>query len=183
MGIPGVLLIAALDSAAIPIPGGPDAVVMLVSWQRPSLMPMVALAAALGSVLGCYLLYLVGRKGGDLALRHFTPQRREHVKERLRRNDVLAVFVSVIGPPPFPTKIFILSAGVIHMSWRRFVLAVFMGRFLRFLVEGYLGARFGDQAAGILKSHYPAFLIALLLAVIVVLVLKYLVHRRQTNSV
>jgi hypothetical protein len=37
MGIPGLLVISLLDSAAIPLAGGPDAVIMLLSWQRPAL--------------------------------------------------------------------------------------------------------------------------------------------------
>jgi membrane protein YqaA with SNARE-associated domain len=181
LGIPGVVLIAALDSAGIPLPGGPDALVMLISWQRPVLTPFVALAAALGSVLGCYFLYLVGRKSGDVALRSFGEERKERVKERIRRNDWLAVFVAVIGPPPFPTKVFILAAGVVHMSWKRFVVTVFVGRFLRFLGEGYLGAKFGDRAAEILASHYPTIGITLLVGAALVLVVKRFMPRREPD--
>jgi membrane protein DedA with SNARE-associated domain len=183
LGIPGVIVIAAIDSAGIPMPGGPDAVVMLVSWQRPALTVFVALAAALGSVIGCYFLYLVGKKGGDVALSRFDKKKQERVKGWLRRNDWLAVFIAVIGPPPFPTKIFILAAGVIHMSWKRFVLAVFAGRFLRFLGEGYLGARFGDQAAEILKSYYPTIGITLLVAATLFIVARYLMNRKQADAV
>ena len=181
LGIPGVIVIAAIDSAGIPMPGGPDAVVMLVSWQRPSMTVFVALAAALGSVIGCYILYLVGKKGGEVALSRFDPSKKERVKGWLRNNDLITVFIAVIGPPPFPTKIFILGAGVIHMPWKRFVLAVFAGRFLRFLGEGYLGARFGDQAAEVLKSYYPTLLVTLLVGAALFIAARYLVGRRQAD--
>lgn len=181
LGIPGVILIAAIDSAGIPMPGGPDAVVMLVSWQRPALTIVVATAAAVGSVIGCCFLYLVGKKGGDVALSRFDKEKQERVKGWLRKNDLLAVFVAVIGPPPFPTKIFILSAGVIHMSWKRFVSAVFFGRFLRFVGEGYLGARFGDQAADVLKTYYPTIGITLLVAAALVFIVKRLMARGEAN--
>jgi membrane protein YqaA with SNARE-associated domain len=183
LGIPGVIVIAAIDSAGIPMPGGPDAVVMLVSWQRPSLMIVVALAAALGSVIGCYFLYVVGKKGGDVALSRFDEKKKERVKGWLRRNDMLTVFISVVGPPPFPTKVFILAAGVIHMSWKRFVLAVFVGRFLRFLGEGYLGARFGDHAADILKSYYPTIGITLLVVAALFLAARHLMSRKHADAV
>jgi membrane protein YqaA with SNARE-associated domain len=173
LGIPGVFLITALDSSGIPMVGGPDAVIMLVSWQRPAMTPVIAIAAAMGSTIGCYLLYLIGHKGGDLALGRFDKEKQERVKNRLRRNDCLAIFVAVIGPPPFPTKIFILTAGVIYMSWKRFVLTVFAGRFLRYLGEGYLGARFGDQAADVLLSYYPTIGVVLLVVVVTILVIRH----------
>ncbi len=179
LGIPGVILIAALDSAGIPMPGGPDAVVMLVSWQRPALAPLIALAAALGSTVGCYFLYLVGRKGGDYALRGFSEEKRVRVKERLRRHDWLSVFVSVIGPPPFPTKVVILAAGAIQMSWKRFVFAVFFGRILRFLAEGYLGARFGDRAAEVVMDHHLTILVVLVVAVALILGVRRLLPGRD----
>jgi membrane protein YqaA with SNARE-associated domain len=165
------------------MPGGPDAVVMLVSWQRPDLMVFVALAAALGSVIGCYFLYLVGKKGEELALSRFDEKKQERVKGWLRRNDLLAVFLAVIGPPPYPTKVFILAAGVIRMSWKRFVSAVFLGRFLRFLAEGSLGARYGDRAADILKSYYPTIGITLLVAAGLFLVVRHVMGRRQADAV
>ncbi len=176
-----MILIAALDSAGIPMPGGPDAVVMLVSWQRPVLAPLVAMAAALGSTLGCYFLYLVGRKGGDVALRRFGEEKKERVKDRLKRYDWLAVFASVIGPPPFPTKIIILAAGAIQMSWKRFVLAVFCGRLLRFGGEAYLGARFGDRAAEVVRNHHMTILVALLVVVALILVVRRFMPGRDAD--
>jgi len=182
LGIPGLFVVVAIDSAGVPIPGGPDALVMLLSWQRPAMMPIFALTAALGSVVGCYILYLVGRKGGDVALSRFGPERRERVMAKMRRNDLLAVFVSVIGPPPFPTKVFILTAGAIRMSWKRFVAAVFAGRLLRFLAEGYVGAHFGDRAAEILSKYYPTILITLLVGVAFVIAIRYFMQSRPADA-
>lgn len=183
LGIPGVILIAALDSAGIPMPGGPDAVVMLISWQRPVLAPLIAGAAALGSTLGCYFLYLMGKKGGDVALRRFGEEKKERVKDRLKRYDWLAVLVSVIGPPPFPTKIIILAAGAIRMSWRRFVLAVFGGRLLRFGGEAYLGARFGDRAAEVVRAHHMTILVVLVVAVALIWVARRFMPGREADPV
>jgi membrane protein YqaA with SNARE-associated domain len=182
-GIPGLFFITLLDSAGVPLPGGPDAVVMLLSWQRPSLLPLIALTAALGSTVGCWILYQFGKKGGEVALSRFDAKKRDWVKEKLRRNDILAVVVAMIGPPPFPTKLFILAAGVIEMSWRRFVPAVFGARFFRYLLEGYLGARFGDRAAEILRAHYGTIAIALAVTVGGIVLGQYLRHKRQGRGI
>jgi len=173
-GLPGLFFISLLDSAGVPLPGGPDAVVMLLSWQRPTLLPLVALIAAAGSTVGNWILYQVGRRGGELALARFDAKKRAWVVDKLQRNDFLAIVVAMIGPPPFPTKLFILFAGAFHMSMRRFLLAVSGGRFVRYLGEGYLGARFGDRAAEVLERHYGTIALVLLVLVLGTLLGKHL---------
>lgn len=181
-GVPGLFFICLLDSAGVPLPGGPDAVVMLLSWQRPNLLIWIALAAAAGSTVGNWILYLVGRRGGELALGRFDQKKRAWVTDKLRRNDILAIVVAMIGPPPFPTKLFILAAGAFEMRPRRFLLAVFAARAVRYLGEGYLGARFGDRAAEILQQHYGTIAIVLLAVVVGALLAKYIWHRKIGNA-
>lgn len=171
-GMPGLVAIAFLDSAGVPLPGGVDLVVMLLSWQRPSLFPGFAVLAAAGSAAGCFVLYRLARTGGDAMMARFSRERQEWVKDKVRRNDLLAMVVAMLGPPPFPTKLFILVAGVVRMDWRRFLGAVFAGRLVRFLGEAYLAVRLGDRAADVLRSHYLTIGIALALAVVVVLVAR-----------
>jgi membrane protein YqaA with SNARE-associated domain len=177
LGIPGLFLISFLDSAGVPLPGGVDLVVMLLSWQRPSLAWVIALVAAVGSAVGCFVLYRIARTGGDAMMSRFAEAKQEWVKEKVRRNDILAVTVAMLGPPPFPTKLFILVAGVVRMDWRRFLAAVFVGRLVRFLGEAYLAVRLGDRAADTLKEYYLEIAVALALVVLLVLVLRRL--RRQ----
>jgi membrane protein YqaA with SNARE-associated domain len=180
LGIPGLFLISFLDSAGVPLPGGVDLVVMLLSWQRPSLFVVIALAAALGSTVGCLVLYRIARTGGNAMMSRFSAGAQEWVKEKVRRNDALAVLVAMLGPPPFPTKLFILVAGVVRMDWRRFTVAVFAGRLVRFLGEAYLAVRLGDRAAETLKEHYPTIAVALAAAVLLVLLVRRLAGRGAT---
>lgn len=84
-GIPGLFLIALLDSAAVPIAGGPDAVLLLLSWRRPGMVWLIATAATIGSTLGCLILYRIGAAGGELALARFSESRRVWVRARLTR--------------------------------------------------------------------------------------------------
>lgn len=175
-GLPGLFLIAFLDSAGVPLPGGVDLVIMLLSWQRPSLFIVVALVAAVGSTIGCWVLFRIARVGGDAMLARFPKEKQEWVTEKVRRNDILAVSVAMLGPPPFPTKLFILVAGGVRMDWRRFVASVFFGRFIRYLGEAYLAVRLGDHAMETLQQHYPTIALALVAGVIL-----FLVGRRLTR--
>jgi len=180
LGIPGLFLVSFLDSAGVPLPGGVDLVVMLLSWQRPSLFFLIALVAALGSTVGCFVLYRIARTGGNAMMSRFPADKQEWVKEKVRRNDTLAVSVAMLGPPPFPTKLFILVAGIVRMDWRRFLVAVFVGRLMRFLGEAYLAVKLGDRAADTLKDHYPAIAGVLFATVVLFLLLRRFARRRQT---
>jgi len=177
-GLPGLFAIAFLDSAGVPLPGGVDLVIMLLSWQRPSLFALVALVAAVGSTAGCLVLYRIARVGGDAMLARFPKEKQEWVTEKVHRNDILAVTVAMLGPPPFPTKLFILVAGAARMDWRRFVAAVFFGRFVRYLGEAYLAVRLGDHAMAALQENYLTIAVALAATVVVFLVGRRLVGGR-----
>jgi membrane protein YqaA with SNARE-associated domain len=119
----GLFAIALLDSALIPLPGGPDAVMLLLSAQNPARMPLYALAATAGSVLGCVILYYISRRAGRRALEKFPPQKQARVKELVDRYDVLSVLVASVLPPPFPFKLFVITAGVFRLSLVRFAAA------------------------------------------------------------
>jgi membrane protein YqaA with SNARE-associated domain len=177
LGLPGLFLISFLDSAGVPLPGGVDLVVMLLSWQRPSLFVVITLVAALGSTLGCLVLYRIARTGGDAMMSRFPLEKQERVKDKVRRNDLVAMLVAMLGPPPFPTKLFILVAGVVRMDLWRFAGAVFFGRAIRFFGESYLAVKLGDRAAATLKDHYATIGIALAAAVVAYLVLRRVLGR------
>ena len=178
-GLPGLFLIAFMDSAGVPLPGGVDLVVMLLSWQRPSMFILIALLAAIGSTVGCWVLYRITRVGGDAMLARFPKEKQEWVTEKVHRNDILAVTVAMLGPPPFPTKLFILVAGMVRMDWRRFLAAVFVGRFVRFSAEAYLAVRLGDHAMETLQQHYPSIGLVLVIGVALVLVGRCFMRRAE----
>ena len=181
-GLPGLFAIAFLDSAGIPLPGGVDFVVMFLSWQEPSLFIIIALVAALGSTAGCFVLYRIARVGGDAMLARFPKEKQEWVTAKVRRNDILAVTVAMLGPPPFPTKLFILVSGAVGMDWRRFVAAVFFGRLARFIGEAYLAVRLGDRAVQALQENYASIGVALAAIVVLILVGRRLTGRSAPAS-
>jgi membrane protein YqaA with SNARE-associated domain len=177
LGIPGVFLIAFLDSAAVPMVGGPDAVVLLLSWHRPTLLPGIVLAAALGSLGGCLVLYQIGRTGRNLASRN-KPAKPSWALKNLEPRAVSALLVSVLAPPPFPTKAVILAAGVLRVPYSRFTLGVLPGRLVRYGALGYVGARYGDRGMGMIRDHY-ALVAVVVLAVLVLIVLSGRIRRRN----
>src|SRR6266478_1597113 len=111
-GPAGLFGIAFLDSALIPLPGGPDAVMIILSTAHPAWMPLYALAATFGSMFGCLLLYKISKRAGRRALERFSIEKQARVKRLVDQYDVLSVLVSSVLPPPFPFKLFVVTAGV-----------------------------------------------------------------------
>ena len=163
----GLFTIAFLDSVMIPMPGGVDAVLLLLSASRPSWMLIYVAAATVGSTLGCVVLYRISQRAGKRALARFSESKQKRVKDLLDRYDVMSVLVASLLPPPFPFKLFVVSSGVFRLNILRFTIAIAAGRTFRYLLEGYLAAHYGEHAKDILARYYPAIGITLAVLVIV----------------
>ncbi|HXM49414.1 MAG TPA: VTT domain-containing protein [Pyrinomonadaceae bacterium] len=171
------MAIAFLDSLFIPMPGGVDAVLLLLAASRPSWVLIYVAAATVGSTAGCVGLYKVSQRAGHRALRRFSEKKQKRVKDLIDRYDVLSVLVASLLPPPFPFKLFVVSAGVFRLNLMRFTIAIAAGRTFRYLLEGYLAARYGEHAKEILSRYYPAIGIGLALLIIIAFVGKNLMNR------
>lgn len=180
-GALGILGIALMDAAFIPMPGGPDVVVITLSIATPALMPLYVLAAMVGSTIGSLILYFLARKGGQAALRKFSDEKRAKVQKALDDYDIWAMLVAAVMPPPFPFKIFVLSAGAFRMKLWRFVLAMILGRGFRFVLEGVLAVRYGEQATEILKQHSVKIGLGVAAAILLAFLVKMLFQRRQED--
>lgn len=178
----GLFGISLVDSVGIPLPGGPDSVMILLSANNPALMPFYALAATAGSAIGCTVLYLVARRAGAAALKRVAPERRTKIENLLGRYDLIAVMVPAVLPPPFPFKPFVLCAGVFKLNTWRFITAIFIGRAVRFLIEGWLAIRFGEDAGRIIKQHGWKVLIGVVVIAAIVIGLTYLRGRGRRSA-
>jgi len=174
----GLFAISLIDSAGLPLPGGPDAVMILLSARSHALVPLYAVAASFGSTLGCTVMYWVARRAGMLALRKIEPARRARIENLLGRYDMLAIMATAILPPPFPFKPFVLSAGVFKLKLSRFIIAVFAGRLVRFSIEGLLAIWFGEAAGEQIKRHGLKVLLVVAIVATLLIVFNILKSRR-----
>jgi membrane protein YqaA with SNARE-associated domain len=173
----GLLAIAFLDSVLVPIPGGVDAMLLLLAASRPSWMLIYVAAATIGSTAGCVGLYRISMRAGHRALNRFSESKQKRVKDLIDRYDVLSVLVASVLPPPFPFKLFVVSAGVFRLNLMRFTIAIAIGRTFRYLLEGYLAARYGEHAKEILAQYYPSIGIGVAVLIIVFFVAKTFLRR------
>ncbi len=168
----GLFIVALLDSTFVPLPSSVDALMLLLSATYPSWMLLYALMATSGSALGCLILYLISRRAGARALNRFSEKKQARVKNLIERFDMMAVLVATLLPPPFPFKLFVVSAGVFRFSLVRFMLAIVVGRGFRFLLEGYFAVRYGAEAKEILAKYYPWIGLGLALGILLFVLLK-----------
>jgi membrane protein YqaA with SNARE-associated domain len=182
LGPAGLFAVALLDSALVPLPGGPDAVMIALTLARPAWMPLNVAAAVLGSTAGCVILYYISKRAGRRALDKFSERKQARVKELVDRYDVLSVLVASLLPPPFPFKLFVITAGVFRLNIVRFAAAVAVGRCVRFLLEGYLAVRYGERAKQVLAENYPAVGLGLAALIVLVFVVRALLRRRNAGG-
>lgn len=153
LGAPGLFVVAALDSSFLSLPEVVDLLLIFMVTRNKALMPLYASSAVVGSIIGCLMLYFVGRKGDEFIMRRFSAARIERTLSHFRRYGIMAVLIPSLLPPPAPFKLFVLLAGVAGISPGRFVIAVAIGRSIRFFGEGLLAVRYGDFAIEFLRSN------------------------------
>ena len=178
----GLFTLAVLDSTFVPLPSSVDALMLVLSTTHPSWMLLYAFMATAGSAVGCLILYLISRRAGARALNRFSERKQARVKYWIERYDAIAVLVATLLPPPFPFKLFVISAGVFRFSLVRFMLAIVAGRAFRFLLEGYFAVKYGAQAKEILAKYYPWIGLSLVAAILVLVILKRVLRRSQTDA-
>ena len=178
----GLFAVALLDSTFVPLPSSADALMILLSTTNPGWMVLYAFMATAGSAIGCWILYLISRRAGTRALNKFSEAKQQRVKNWIEKYDAIAVLVATLLPPPFPFKLFVITAGVFRFSLLRFMLAVIAGRAFRFLLEGYLAIRYGAAAKEIIAKYYPWIGLVLVVAIVAFVFVKRLV-KKETEIV
>ena len=182
MGGGGLFLVAFFDSSVLSFPFFTDALVIELSRERPARMPYYAAMAALGSLLGCIWLYLLAKKAGEAYFHRRHGKIAIKVKRWVGRHAFLSVFVPSILPPPFPFKVFVFAEGVFQVRLKTFVLALLLGRGLRYFLEGILAVRYGEATLVFLRGHSGAFALSAIAAMVVLYFLSRWVFRHSPEE-
>jgi membrane protein YqaA with SNARE-associated domain len=168
MGAPGLFLVAFLDSSVLSLPEITDLLVVWMVTRRHDAMLLYVVAATLGSLAGCLIMYGIGRKGGEALLRRrFATGKVDRALAAFDRFGIMVVLIPSILPPPAPFKIFVLLAGVTQISLAHFTTAIIIGRGARYLILGLLALRYGEVAITYLDENgaqVALVVVALLLA-------------------
>ena len=151
---PAMILIGALDSSLLSLPEVNDYLVVARCYTHPRAVFFFPMFAAIGSVLGCLLLYSILSRGGRAVLhRKFRPEHIERVERAYARFGILALAVPALLPPPLPFKIFVATAGALQFPRRKFILTILAARSLRYYAEGTLAVFYGERVLRFSKDN------------------------------
>lgn len=151
LGGVGLFLLAVVDSSVVPIPlpGSTDLILLLLTAFRSSSISSpveFACCAFAGSMVGGYLAWAAGKKGGEAALERLGKGRFvKRVQGWVKRNGMLSVGLAAVHPPPIPLTPFTMAAGALGLSRTRFLISYAIGRAVRYGVVAWLGYRYGRE--------------------------------------
>jgi len=167
LGGVGLVLLGLADNSVVPLPGSMDVLTIYLAARHRQLWWYYAFMATVGAVIGGYITYGLARKGGKEAFeRKLSSKRAAKVFERFERWGFGAVAVPALLPPPFPIVPFLLAAGAMQYSRKKFVAALALGRGVRFMIVAGLGAIYGRHIVRFFSQYYkPALIILIGLAV------------------
>jgi membrane protein YqaA with SNARE-associated domain len=182
LGSWGVFAIAALDGAAFGLPI--DIVVGGFVAQNHARWLLYVFMAATGSALGSLVVYGIGYAGGEELLRkRVSAERFEKMHNAFDKHPFWSLMLPAMLPPPTPFKIFALAAAVAEMSIWHFLLAIFLGRTVRFLVLAILVLRFGPGILTTARIFFAQHYYWLLIAAVAGLAIWLFVRRARKRSV
>jgi membrane protein YqaA with SNARE-associated domain len=183
MGGPGLVLLGIADNSVIPLTGSMDVLTIWLAARHHEPWPYYALMATLGAVIGGYITYALARKGGKEAMeRKLSKKRAARFSKAFARWGFAAVAIPAVLPPPFPFVPFLLAAGAMQYSRKKFLAALTLGRAVRYTIGAWLGFHYGRHILRFFSRYdKPAIAILIVLAVIgaILSLIQYLHTRKK----
>lgn len=159
LGGVGLILLGLADNSVVPMPGSMDALTVILSAHQKGWWWYYAFMATVGGVVGAYATYALGARGGREALEKKIPRRKaEKIFKRFNQHGFWTVFIPALLPPPVPYSPFLLAAGALKYSRRKFFIAVGAGRAIRYTALAYLGQMYSKQIFGFFHEYYKPLL-------------------------
>ena len=163
LGGPGLIALGLVDNSVIPLPGGMDAATILLAAAHREPWWYYALMATVGSLIGGYLTYRLGVKGGEETLhRKFSKRRADQVSRIFQRFGFWSIVVNAVIPPPMPIVPILVAAGALRYPRNKFLCALAVGRSARYLLLAYLGHIYGRSILHWLGKYYQPLLYILI---------------------
>ncbi len=161
MGYGGIILLMAIESACIPLP---SEIIMpfagFLVFKGEMNLWLVALAGAIGCVVGSIPAYYVGMFGGrPLAEKYgkyilLSKRDLDYADHLFERHGEIIIFLARMLPA---IRTFIaFPAGVVRMNMPKFIFYTFVGSFIWCALLAYAGMKFGENWVS-LKVYFHEF--------------------------
>src|SRR5690242_8784524 len=180
---PAMIVIGALDSSLLSLPEINDYLVVGRCFRQPTAAYYFPLFAAIGSVIGCNILYTIIRRGGQAVLRRrFNLASIKRVERAYERYGFFAIAIPAVLPPPLPFKIFVATAGALEYPRWKFLLTVMISRSVRYYVEGILAVFYGRRVLLFIRDNGLVVVSIVATIVLIGVIIYLLINRRRTAN-
>lgn len=182
---PLMVLVGALDSSLLSLPEVNDYITITRVAHNPTEVYYFPLFPAIGSVIGCLLLYRIARSGEKFISRRFHPKHLDRVKDLYRKWGLFALVIPALLPPPMPFKIFVAAAGVLNYPPMRFALTILIARLVRYYFWGILAYFYHEEVKmmlGWLEEHFFAVLGVIAGAMLLIVISRLLLTKIKGRS-
>ena len=186
LGGPGLIVLGLVDNSAIPLPGSMDALTIVLAAAHREPWWYYTIMATIGSLIGGYLTYRLGVKGGKETLeKKISKKRAAKVYAIFERYGFWSIVVGAVCPPPVPIVPFLIAPGTLHYPPGKFLTALALGRSIRYTALAYLGSIYGRHILRWFSRYYHPLLYILIASAIVgglVGLYFWLRYRKQHGS-
>ncbi len=183
LGGPGLIVLGLIDNSAIPLPGSMDAATILLAAAHKEPWWYYAIMATVGALIGGYLTFRLGYKGGKETLdRKLSKKRAEQADRIFRKYGFWSVAVSAVCPPPIPIVPTLIVAGALKYPRKLFLTALALGRGVRYTVLAYLGHIYGRLIIRWLGQYYKPILYAGLCLVVLGVIAGVIFWRQKRDK-
>jgi membrane protein YqaA with SNARE-associated domain len=172
----GFLPLGLLDASVIPLPGSMDVLTIILAARNPDMWVYYVAMATAGSVIGGFVTYMLARRGGMAALTRWVP------RSALAKGNTLferwgfsAIAIPAMLPPPVPMVPFVLAAGSMHYSAKKFLASLTLGRTIRYTLLAILAARYGRRMRALVSLHGHPIVVGVLGLVVTTMVILFFV--------
>ena len=185
MGGPGLVLVGIADNSVVPLTGSMDVLTIWLAAGHRNLWPYYALMATIGAVIGGYITYALGRKGGKEAIeRKLKKDKAEKLLKRFDKWGFESVAIGALLPPPFPLVPVLLAAGALQYSRKKFLAALTLGRSVRYCLVAGIGSLYAKPITSFFSHYYKptALVLAGFAAIGSFFAIREYLHARKNGS-
>src|SRR6185437_9361830 len=185
LGGPGLVLIGIADNSVVPLTGSMDVLTIWLAAGHRNLWPYYAAMATVGAVVGGYITYALGRKGGKEAIeRKLKKDKAEKLLKRFDKWGFESVTVGALLPPPFPLVPVLLAAGALQYSTKKFLAALTLGRSIRYCLVAGIGSLYAKPITSFFNHYYKptALVLGGIAAVGSFFAIREYMHSRKPKS-
>jgi membrane protein DedA with SNARE-associated domain len=161
LGLAGLIVLGIIDQSFVPVPGGMDALTIVLAASHKDSWVLYAIVAVIGSLIGAFLTYMLAKKGGKAALEKKFPRKKiKKIEQKFEQHGFAALFIPALLPPPLPMVPFLVGAGALQYPTKKFFLSLGSGRAIRYFIVAWLGHHYGKPILGFFSQYKVAIIIA-----------------------